>query len=341
MWRVGLWVCSFTTVVLFAVVLVAVPANVVPAQPPIVRVGLILDRGGKNDNSFNSAAYKGAMKAKRELGVYVKYIEATDIMSFESMQRALAKKHFDLIIGIGFSQVDGMTRVAKEFPHTHFAIVDGKVDLPNVKSIMFEEQEGSYLVGALAARSSKTHVVGFIGGMDIPLIRRFEKGYIAGVHKYSKNTRVLTEYIGITGEAWNNPSKAKEIALTLYNEGADVIFVAAGASGTGVFDAAEESDHYAIGVDSDQDWMKPGYIITSLVKRVDTAVYSAIREQKEGKFRGGEEWWGLKNGGIDYARDQYNKKFLDTPTVDYLEQLKRDIISGKIIVPDYYKMKAK
>ncbi len=305
-----------------------------------IRIGLILDRGGKNDNSFNSAAYKGAMDAKRELGVYVKYVEAPDIMSFESMQRALAKKHFNLIIAIGFSQIDALKHVAKEFPNVHFAIVDGQVDLPNVKSILFEEHEGSYLVGALAARKSKTHTVGFIGGMDIPLIRRFQMGYVAGVHKFSPQTKVLSEYIGITAEAWNNPSKAKEIALTLYNEGADIIFVAAGASGTGVFDAAEETHHFAIGVDSDQNWMKPGFILTSLVKRVDKAVFSSIQEEEQNTFKGGVQWWGLKDGGIDYAVDQYNKSLIDPATLHYLEQLKHDIISGKIVVPDYYKITA-
>ena len=303
-----------------------------------VRIALILDRGGKNDNSFNESAYRGAIKAKHDLGIYLKYVEAPNILAYESMQRALAQRHFGLIIAIGFGQAGGLEHVAKEFPKQHFAIVDGEVNLPNVKSILFEEQEGSYLVGALASRMSKTHIIGFIGGMDIPLIRRFQMGYVAGAHKYSKKTKVLSEYIGMTSDAWTNPSRSKEIALSLYSKGADIIFVAAGASSTGVFDAAVEAHRLAIGCDSDQDWMKPGYILTSLVKHVDTAVYAAIKQQKSGKFKGGIEHWGLKNGGIDFALDQYNKNLIDQKSIAYLNRLKREIISGKIVVPDYYKM---
>lgn len=306
-----------------------------------VRIALILDRGGKNDNSFNEAAYRGAMKAKRDLGIHLKYVEAPNVLAYESMQRALAQRHFALIIAIGFGQADGLKHVAKKYPKQHFAIVDSEVDLPNVKSILFEEHEGSYLVGALAARMSKTHTIGFIGGMDIPLIRRFQMGYIAGAHKFSKKTKIISEYIGMTSEAWTNPSRAKEIALSLYSKGADIIFAAAGSSGIGVFDAAAETHHFAIGVDSDQDWMKPGYILTSLVKHVDRAVYSAIEQQKNGKFKGGVEHWGLKNGGIDFALDKYNKNLIDKKTIAYLDRLKSEIIAGKIVVPDYYKLSHK
>jgi basic membrane protein A len=257
------------------------------------------------------------------------------------MQRALAKKKFDLIIAIGFSQTDGLRRVAKQFPQLHFAIIDGVVDLPNVRSVLFEEQEGSYLVGALAAHLSKTHKIGFIGGMDIPLIRRFEHGFIAGAHHDGKPIQLFSHYIGITAEAWNNPSKAKEIALSQYAQGADIVFCVAGASGTGAFDAAEETHHLAIGVDSNQNWMKPGFILTSMMVRVDTAVYEAIRDLKNRQFQGGLVHLGLKNEGVDYALDDNNRSLIDADSLHYVEDLKKDIIAGKITVPDYLKMEHK
>ena len=218
-----------------------------------IKIGLVLDKGGKDDKSFNSAAYAGAKKAEKELGIELKYVEATDNNSLETLHRNFAQKKYDLIIGIGFAQKDAIKKVSALFPQTKFAIVDGEVDAANVKTLLFEEHEGSYLVGAAAALKSKTGVVGFIGGMDIPLIRRFQKGFEAGVKSVNPKATVLTSYIGATGEAWNNPAKAKEIALSQISQKADVIFHAAGASGAGLFDAASEKKVYAIGVDSNQN----------------------------------------------------------------------------------------
>ena len=204
-------------------------------------------------------------------------------------------------------------KVAAQFPKKHFAIVDSEVDLPNVRSLMFEEHEGAYLIGAIAALTSKTGKIGFVGGMDIPLIRRFAMGYEAGAKKINPQVIVLANYVGVTSEAWNNPPKGKELAVSQYDAGADVIFAAAGASGLGVFDAAEDRKKFAIGVDANQNWTKPGLILTSMLKRVDRAVYSTIEEAKAGKFTGGVKRFGLANKGIDYAVDQYNANILTEP----------------------------
>lgn len=301
------------------------------------KVGLVLDKGGKDDKSFNSAAYLGATKAQSELGIELKYVEATDSNSIETLHRSFAKKDFDLIIGIGFAQMEAVKKIAGQFPNKKFAIVDGDVKAANVKSLLFEEHEASYLVGVIAALKSKTGKIGFIGGMDIPLIRRFEMGYKAGVEKINKTQPVISNYIGVTGEAWNNPAKAKELALGQYNSGVEIIFVAAGASGSGVFDAAEEKKKLAIGVDSNQNWIKPGFILTSMLKRVDVAVYETIKETKEGQFKAGSAQFGLQNKGVDYALDQYNEKLITTDMKQKVEDIKAQIIAKKIEVPDFYK----
>jgi basic membrane protein A len=304
-----------------------------------LKVGLVLDKGGKDDKSFNSAAYLGSMKAKQDLGIELKYVEAMDSNALENLHRSFALKDTDLIIGVGFAQKDAVEKIAKQFPDKKFAIVDGEVNLPNVRSLLFEEHEGSYLVGALAAMKSTGSKVGFIGGMDIPLIRRFEMGYEAGIKKQNPNAKLSSSYIGVTGEAWNNPAKAKELALAQFNSGVEVIFVAAGASGGGVFDAAEEKKKLAIGVDSNQNWIKPGYILTSMLKRVDVAVFDTIKEVKEGKFKGGSSHFGLKSKGVDYSEDEFNKGLISVEQKAKLEDLKKQIIAGKIQVPDFYKKK--
>jgi basic membrane protein A len=301
------------------------------------KVGLVLDRGGKDDKSFNSSAYAGANKAKKDLGIFLKYVEAADDNAYESQLRAFAERNYDLIIGIGFAQKEAIKKVAGQFPQAHFAIVDAQVDAPNVRSLLFEEHEGAYLVGAIAALTSKTGKIGFVGGMDIPLIRRFEMGYEAGAKKINPHITVMANYVGVTSEAWNNPPKGKELGMAQYDAGADIIFAAAGASGLGVFDAAEEKKLFAIGVDANQDWTKPGLILTSMLKRVDEAVYSTIEVAKSGKFEGGVKRFGLANKGIDYSTDEYNAKILTGPVRQRADELKQGIIAGKIIVPDYYK----
>ncbi len=304
-----------------------------------IKIGLVLDKGGKDDKSFNSAAYEGSKKAEKELGIELKYVEATDNNSLETLHRNFAQKKYDLIIGIGFAQTDAIKKVSALFPKTKFAIVDGEVHADNVRSLLFEEHEGSYLVGAAAAIKSKTGVVGFIGGMDIPLIRRFQKGYEAGVKSINPQAHILTSYIGVTGEAWNNPAKAKEIALSQISQKADVIFHAAGASGSGLFDAAADKKVYAIGVDSNQNWVKPGTVLTSMLKKVDVAVYNTIQSIKNNQFKAGVNRYGLKDGGIDWALDSNNQSLWSAPEIEKLNKIKKNIISGQLNVPDYYKSK--
>jgi basic membrane protein A and related proteins len=301
------------------------------------KVGLVLDRGGKDDKSFNTSAFEGANRAKAKLGIQLKYVEATDDNAFEPLMRAFAQRSFDLIIGIGFAQKEAIQKVAAQYPRSHFAIVDAQVDGPNVCSLLFEEHQGAFIVGAIAAMTSRTGKIGFVGGMDIPLIRRFSLAYEAGAKKLKPEIVVLANYVGITSEAWNNPPKAKELAIAQYDAGADIVFAAAGASGLGVFDAAEEKKKFAIGVDANQDWVKPGLILTSMLKRVDEAVYSTIASATSGTFKAGVQRFGLENKGVDYSIDEYNAKILTGPVRKRADEIKAEIIAGKIEVPDYYK----
>jgi basic membrane protein A len=320
-----------------ALLWMAILAFSLPSAFADFKVGLVLDRGGKDDKSFNASAYEGAMKAKKEQGIFLKYVEASDDNAFEPLLRAFAQKDFDLIIGIGFAQKEAIKKIAAQFPEKHFAIVDADVDAPNVRSLLFEEHEGAYIIGAIAALTSKTGKVGFVGGMDVPLIRRFEMGYEAGAKKINPQVSVVANYCGVTSEAWNNPPKGKELAMVQYDSGVDVIFAAAGASGFGVFDAAEERKKLAIGCDSNQDWTKPGLILTSMLKRVDLAVFTTIAEAKAGNFAAGAKRFGLADKGVDYSIDQYNEKLLPDSVRQRADELKTEIIAGKIVVPDYYK----
>jgi basic membrane protein A len=304
-----------------------------------IKVGLVLDKGGKDDKSFNSAAFEGATKAQKEMGITLKYVEATDLNALEGLHRSFAKKNFDLIIGIGFAQTDAVKKMSAQFPESKFALVDGEIQAPNVRSLLFEEHEGSFLVGAIAALTSKTGRIGFVGGMDIPLIRRFAMGYQAGVKHINPKAMVLENYIGVSGDAWTNPAKAKELALSQYGQKVDIIFVAAGASNAGVFDAAEEKKTFAIGVDSNQNWVKPGFILTSMLKRVDVAVYETIKQVQEGHFTGGVSRFGVKEKGVDYSVDKYNEKILTADVRAKVNDIKAKIITGDIRVPDYYKLK--
>lgn len=320
-----------------AILWMAILAVSTPSAFAEFKVGLVLDRGGKDDKSFNASAYEGAMAAKKKLGITLKYVEASDDNAFEPLLRAFAQKDYDLIIGIGFAQKEQITKIAAQFPQKHFAIVDAEVSAPNVRSLLFEEHEGAYIVGAIAALTSQTGKVGFIGGMDVPLIRRFEMGYEAGAKKINPQISVVANYCGVTSAAWNNPPKGKELAMSQYDAGVDVVFAAAGASGFGAFDAAEDKKKLVIGCDSNQNWIKPGLVLTSMLKRVDLAVFSAIQDAQAGKFTGGIKRFGLADKGVDYAIDQYNEKLLPESVRRRADELKAEIIAGKIVVPDYYK----
>lgn len=299
-----------------------------------LRVGIVFDIGGKDDKSFNAAAWEGVKRAKDELGIFLRDVEPGDPTSIEPSMRAFAERGYDLIVGVGFAQAPIMDDVARDYPNLKFAIIDGVIDLPNVASLIFKEHEGSFLVGMIAARVSKTGKIGFVGGMDIPLIHKFETGYAEGARYASPRIEVFENYVGVTDAAWNNPGKGKELAKAQIERGADVIFQAAGNSGLGVFDAAEEVKKLAIGVDSNQNWVKPGFILTSMIKRVDVSVFNSVKDLTEGRFKGGIHELGLENDGIGYALDDYNRKLIPQAVLDEVERAKQDIIAGRIKVTD-------
>lgn len=313
------------------------------------KVGIVFDIGGKNDRSFNAAAWEGVQRAEKELNICLYDIEPGNPTSIEPAMRAFAERNFDLVIGVGFAQGPIMQKVATDYPNVKFAIVDGvifeadgKTPKPNVASLVFREHEGSYLVGMIAASKSKSGVLGFLGGMDIPLIHRFNKGYEEGAKAVNPNVRLVTNYVGVTDHAWNNPGKGKELALSQIEKGADVIFTAAGNSGLGAFDAVEqfgkgqggEAKYFVIGVDSNQNSVKPGFVLTSMVKRVDIAVFDAVKEILEGRFTGGFHVFGLDKDGVAYALDEYNKPLIPSDVLTKVEEARSKIVAGDITVTD-------
>jgi len=299
-----------------------------------VHVGIVFDSGGKDDRSFNAAAWQGVQRARRDLPIVLRDAEPGDPASLEPAMRAFAERGYDLVIGIGFAQTPIVEEVAKDYPKIDFAIVDGVAHLPNVASLVFKEHEGAYLVGMIAAAVSRTKVLGFVGGMDIPLIHRFATGYAEGARAVDPRARVIPNYVGVTESAWNDPGKGKELAVAQIGKGADVVFAAAGNSGLGVFDAAEQHGVYVIGVDSNQNWVKPGRVLTSMVKRVDNAVYQIVKDRVEGRFRGGVHVYGLANDGIGYAMDRYNQGLIPPDVLARVEAARRGIIAGRIRVTD-------
>lgn len=305
-------------------------------QRPDFRVGLVLDKGGKDDRSFNSAAVVGAERAMAELGAKVRIVESADDTAFEPALRAFSERGWPLVISIGFSQKDAVEKVARAYPKTQFAIVDAHIVAPNVLSLMFAEHEGSYVMGYLAARASRTGKIGFIGGMEVALIRRFLLGYEAGARAANPKVQIIHHFVGVTAQAWANPTRGKELALNQIGQGADVLFHAAGASGMGMFDAVESSPGtLAIGVDSNQNAVKPGRVLTSMLKRVDTAVFDAIESAKAARFQPGVKVFGLADRGIDAAIDSSNKDLIAPYQSDLKEVISR-ITSGEVVVPDYY-----
>lgn len=300
------------------------------------RVGIVFDIGGKDDKSFNAAAWEGVKRAREAMPdqILLRDVEPGDPTSIEPSMRAFAERGYDLIIGVGFAQAPIMEQVARDYPNLKFAIIDGMIDAPNVASLNFKEHEGSFLVGMIAARATKTGKLGFVGGMDIPLIHKFAKGYEEGARYANPKIEVYENYVGVTDAAWNNPGKGKELAKAQIERGADVIFQAAGNSGLGVFDAAEETHNLAIGVDANQNWVKPGFILTSMMKRVDNAVFDTVQQVVGGGFVGGIHLFGLDNDGVGYALDDYNRSLIPQATLDEVERAKKEIIAGRIKVTD-------
>jgi len=314
-----------------------------PQPPAKKKVGLVFDVGGRGDLSFNDSAYAGLEKAAKEFAdkIQVKSLEPSGAgENREELLRLLAGEKYDLIFAVGFLFTDHVIKVSKEFPAVKFALIDGFVDKltkdSNTLCLAFKEQEGSFIVGVAAALTTKTNKVGFVGGMKSPLIEKFEAGYVAGVKTVNPSITVVIDYIGTTGEAFKNAPKGKELALKQYNAGADVIYHASGASGIGVIEAATSKKKFVIGVDSDQALTaKPEqrpYILTSMLKMVDTSVYETIKTFVGGKFEGGYRVFGLSDGGIGYAKNDYNKDVI-AKIGTKLEEYKAKVVKGEIVVP--------
>ena len=308
-----------------------------------VNVGIVFDVGGRGDKSFNDAAYLGGERAEKELGVHVRFIEPGDGSDREAGLRILAAEHMNLVVGIGFIFTDDLIELAKEYPQTDFAGVDFSVATdsagnpimppPNLAALKFREEQGSFLVGALAAMVGHSKKIGFIGGMNSPLIQKFQAGYTAGVHYICPSCEVIAQYAGVTPDAFRNPGKGKELALSQYQSGVNVIFHASGSTGLGVFEAARQTNKLAIGVDADQYSEAPGHVLTSMVKGVDAAVFDVIKRVKDGTFKGGIFSFGLAENGVRYIYDEHNKALIPDSVQARLQQIKADIIAGKITVP--------
>ena len=310
---------------LLALALAAAAGTAVAAEPAV-----IFDMGGKFDKSFNQAGYEGAERWKKEAGKTYLEFEISNPAQREQALRRMAQRGADPIVGIGFSQGSAIDKVARDFPKQKFVVIDAEVKQPNVQSIVFKEHEGSFLVGVLAAMASKSGKVGFVGGMDIPLIRKFQCGFEQGARYANPKIETSANMTGTTPTAWNDPARGAELAKAQFAAGVDVIFAAAGGTGMGVYQAAKDAKKYAIGVDSNQNHVQPGTMLTSMVKRVDVAVYQAFKGVTPGSTS-----LGLKEGGVDYAVDAHNERLITPEMKKKVEAAKADIIAGRIKVIDY------
>ena len=310
-------------------------APVGAARADSIKPAILFDMGGKFDKGFNEGVFNGGQRFSKATGIKIQEFEVQNEGQREQALRNFAKHGDNPVLAIGFAQADGLTVVAKEFPKTNFGIIDMVVDLPNVHSFVFKEHEGSYLVGMLAALASNGGKVGFVGGMDIPLIRKFGCGYVQGVKAVDPKIEVFQNMTGSTPAAWNDPVRGGELAKSQMERGATVVYAAAGATGLGVYQAVADAGRLAIGVDSNQNYLHPGHMLTSMVKRVDVATEDLFTAAKAGKFEPGISALGLKEGGVDAAFDDENAPVVKPEWKAAVEKAKADIISGKLQVHDY------
>jgi basic membrane protein A len=313
------------------------PADAAPIDKPTARIGLVFDVGGRGDKSFNDAAYAGLARAERELGVSASFLEPVGTEDREAALRLFAAQGLDLVIAVGFIFSSDVDAVAAAYPAVRFACVDyspqGDRLPPNVEGLAFREEEGSYLVGGVAGLLSKTKHVGFVGGMTIPLILKFEAGFGAGVRATCPACVVHVAYAGSTPDAFKDPAKGKALAISEIASGADVLFHASGATGHGVFEAARDAHVLAIGVDSDQHDELPGTVVTSMVKRADVAVFEAIRAVVERRFEAGMRTFGLAEDGVDYVHEGEHGALLPDDVKARISLLRSDVVSRKVVVP--------
>jgi basic membrane protein A len=310
---------------LFAIAAFSIAATAANAQP-----ALIYELGGKNDKSFGEAAWRGAEQWKKETGKPYLEFEIANAAQREQAARRFAERGASPIVGIGFPQASSIDKIAREFPRLSFAIIDMVVDLPNVQSFVFREHEGSFLVGMLAAMASKSGKIGFVGGQDIPLVRKFQCGWEQGAKYVNPNIVSIQSMTGTTNAAWTDPARGAELTKAQIAQGVDVVFSAAGTTGFGIMQAAKDAGILAVGVDSNQNHLHPGTMLTSMVKRVDLAVLSAFKGVKPGITS-----LGLKEGGLDYAMDEHNARLVTAEMKRRVDAARADIVSGKLKVIDY------
>ena len=299
-----------------------------------IKPAVIFDMGGKFDKSFNESVYNGMERFKAETGIQYREFEITNPTQREQAIQRLARRS-DIVLVVGFTQASALQTVAPDFPDVKFTIIDSVVDAPNVRSIVFKEHEGSFLVGMLAALHSDNAKVGFVGGMDIPLIRRFACGYEQGVKYINADARIYSNMAGTTPEAWSNPGKGAELARGQIDRGADVIYAAAGATGLGVLQAAADAGKLSIGVDSNQNHLHPGSVLTSMLKRVDLAAYNTMMAALNGSWQPGVQSLGIKEGGVGWSLDQNNAVLINADDHRAINAATEAIISGQLQVHDY------
>ena len=300
-----------------------------------IKPAIIYDLGGKFDKSFNEAAYNGAEAWKAETGGNYLDVELQNDAQREQVLRRFASQGANPIVMAGFSWGTALGAVAAEFPDTNFVVIDAVVDQPNVQSIIFDEHTGSFLVGAIAALKSQTGTVGFVGGMDVPIIHKFYCGYAQGAKAVNADVKLIENYTGTTPAAWNDPVTAGELAKAQFDAGADVVFAAAGGSGLGVLQAAADEGKLAIGVDSNQNYLHPGVVLTSMLKRVDVAAYNAFATAHDGTWQPGVQVLGLAEEGVGWALDENNESLITDEMKAAVDEAQAKIIAGEIEVHDY------
>lgn len=305
-------------------------SNSGPSTNNDLKVGLVFDSGGRGDKSFNDSAYAGLQRAQKDLGVQVQTVDSRTQADYESNLEALSEAGNSLVVAVGINMKNAVEKVAPRHPQTKYAIIDASVNAPNVRSLLFKEEEGSFLAGYLAGLMTKTNKIGFVGGMELPLIKKFEIGYEAGAKQANPNVEMLpAKYTG----SWDNVDDGKAAANVLFGQGADIVYHAAGKAGLGVIAAAKDQGKYAIGVDSEQDGIAPGHVLTSMIKHVDNAVYQTIKDVKDGKFTSGDKVYDLKSGGVGLSPMTYTKDAIGQANIEKIDKIAKQIADAKIKVP--------
>ena len=301
-----------------------------------LKPAVVFDMGGKFDKSFNEGVWNGVKKFTEETGIEVMEFEVTNETQREQAMRRMVDKGATVVLGVGFAQADAISKVAADNPDVQFSIIDvGWLDAPNLRQYVFKEHEGSFLVGVAAAKASQTGKVGFVGGQDIGLISRFACGYVGGVKSILPNAEVYENMTGSTPAAWNDPARGAELTRSQIDRGADVVYHAAGGTGVGVIQAAADAGKLAIGVDSNQNGLAPGSVLTSMLKRVDVAAYQTFMDAKNNAFTSGVQVLGIAEGGVDWALDDNNKSLITADIKSAIKKAKDGILSGDIVVHDF------